>query len=95
MAGGGGGGRCAAATAALPFLRQSCVFVTVAATLWCLCTAGCRRLALQVANLVTTAVGAGMLALPCAVSKTGILLGGLLFCLVAVLTFASCSIIVG
>ena len=43
---------------------------------------------------MTTAVGAGMLALPCAVSKTGILLGGLLFCLVAGLTFASCSIIV-
>lgn len=35
-----------------------------------------------------------MLALPCAVSKTGILLGGLLFALVAALTFASCSIIV-
>ena len=51
-------------------------------------------LPLQVANLVTTAVGAGMLALPCAVSKTGILLGGLLFALVAALTFASCSIIV-
>lgn len=35
-----------------------------------------------------------MLALPCAVSKTGILLGSLLFALVAALTFASCSIIV-
>jgi amino acid permease len=46
------------------------------------------------ANLVTTAVGAGMLALPCAVSKTGILLGAALFGLVALLTFASCSIIV-
>ncbi len=34
------------------------------------------------------------LALPCAVSKTGILVGGLLFGLVAALTFASCSIIV-
>lgn len=34
------------------------------------------------------------LALPCAVSKTGIFVGGLLFGLVAALTFASCSIIV-
>ncbi|KAI7839147.1 hypothetical protein COHA_007150 [Chlorella ohadii] len=35
-----------------------------------------------------------MLALPCAVSKTGIALGVLLFALVAALTFTSCSIIV-
>ena len=48
----------------------------------------------QIANLVTTAVGAGMLALPCAVQKTGVLLGAALFALVAGLTFASCSIIV-
>lgn len=52
----------------------------------------CNRL--QVANLVTTAVGAGMLALPCAVQKTGIVLGAALFALVAALTYASCSIIV-
>ncbi|KAL4427706.1 hypothetical protein ABPG75_001795 [Micractinium tetrahymenae] len=58
------------------------------------CPSGQCGLGGGVANLVTTAVGAGMLALPCAVSKTGILVGGLLFCLVAALTFASCSIIV-
>jgi amino acid permease len=49
---------------------------------------------MQVANLVTAAVGAGMLALPCAVSRVGILLGGTLFFAVAALTFVSCTIIV-
>lgn len=47
-----------------------------------------------VSNLVTTAVGAGMVALPRAVSETGILLGMALFALTALLTFASTSIIV-
>ncbi|KAL4421082.1 hypothetical protein ABPG77_001377 [Micractinium sp. CCAP 211/92] len=47
-----------------------------------------------VANLVTTAVGAGMVALPRAVSETGILLGMSLFAFTAVLTYASTSIIV-
>ena len=36
----------------------------------------------------------GMLALPCAVSRVGILLGGVLFFAVAALTFVSCTIIV-
>lgn len=47
-----------------------------------------------VANLVTTAVGAGMVALPRAVSETGILLGMLLFFGTAALTLCSTSIIV-
>lgn len=47
-----------------------------------------------VANLVTTAVGAGMVALPRAVSETGIYLGMLLFLGTAALTLGSTSIIV-
>jgi hypothetical protein len=47
-----------------------------------------------VSNLVTTAVGAGMVALPRAVSETGILLGLLLFFGTAALTLCSTSIIV-
>lgn len=47
-----------------------------------------------VSNLVTTAVGAGMVALPRAVSETGILLGMLLFLGTAALTLCSTSIIV-
>lgn len=47
-----------------------------------------------VANLVTTAVGAGMVALPRAVSETGIVLGMMLFFGTAALTLGSTSIIV-
>lgn len=54
---------------------------------------GCSTLG-GVANLVTTAVGAGMVALPKAVSETGILAGMALFALTAALTFASTGIIV-
>ena len=47
-----------------------------------------------VSNLVVSAVGAGMLALPRALAETGVLAGCLLFIFVCVLTFFSASIIV-
>lgn len=58
-----------------------------------LCTGGCST-AGGVANLVTTAVGAGMVALPRAVSETGILVGMALFAFTACLTYISTSIVV-
>ncbi|KAI3429739.1 hypothetical protein D9Q98_010054 [Chlorella vulgaris] len=64
-----------------------------AATLLPACSGNC-SLAGGVANLVTTAVGAGMVALPRAVSETGIVVGMALFAFTAVLTFVSTSIIV-
>ena len=47
-----------------------------------------------VCNLVTTAVGAGMLALPKAFATVGIVSGLLLFAAVSVITYFSTSIIV-
>ena len=57
------------------------------------CPDGCGTLG-GVSNLITTAIGAGMVALPRAVSETGIVLGLSLFFLTSLLTLASTSLIV-